>query len=98
MALTTEITSLRNFLTELVAIGDAAFSRPYTFDRDNDLAFMTLTFAGRQIEHARSVLVLGSSLDTALIARSMLEGLSQLLWASQEPEDRPLRWRAFVYV
>lgn len=46
----------------------------------------------------RSVLQLDQSLDSILIARSMLEGLSQLLWAAQAPEERPLRWRTFSFV
>ena len=32
-----------------------------------------------------------------MIARSMVEGLCQLIWASEEPE-RAFRWRAFVYL
>ena len=37
-------------------------------------------------------------MDTSLIARSMFEGLSQLLWAVQSPSDRPEKWRAFAFV
>src|ERR1022692_650147 len=64
----------------------------------NQLAFMTLTFAGKQLEHAHSVLILDESVDAILIVRSMLEGLCQLLWSAQEPGDRPKRWRVFAFV
>ncbi|HWR21755.1 MAG TPA: DUF5677 domain-containing protein [Verrucomicrobiae bacterium] len=59
---------------------------------------MLVSFAIKQTEHARSVLKLGTSPDTMLIARSMLEGLSQLLWAMKQPTRRPLLWRAFAFV
>lgn len=60
--------------------------------------FMALNFAGKQTEHARSVLVLKDQMDAFLIARGMFEGLSQLLWATQLPSERPLRWRTFAFV
>ena len=59
---------------------------------------MVASFAVKQIEHSRSLLRLESSMDTVLIARSMLEGLAQLLWATKHPRRRPLMWRAFAFV
>ena len=36
--------------------------------------------------------------DAILIARSMLEGLVQVLWAMRQPRRRPLMWRSFAFV
>jgi hypothetical protein len=51
---------------------------------------------------ASSLIICNPSLlfsqDGTLIARSMLEGLCQLLWAAKESETLPLQWRAFVLV
>jgi len=59
---------------------------------------MALCFLGKQIDHAKSVIILTTSRDVILVARSMIEGLCQLLWAAREPKTLPLRWRAFVWV
>lgn len=92
-----DIPRLRQHLEALLAVWDGVFSRPIRHD-DTDLAFMALAFAARQGEHARSVVRLGNAVDAVLVTRSMFEGLCQLLWAAQVPDDRPLRWRAFAYV
>jgi hypothetical protein len=65
---------------------------------ENHLGFMALCFLSKQIDHARSVLALIPSRDAVLIARSMIEGLAQLLWAASKPDVLPLQWRAFVWV
>ncbi len=89
---------LRQQLQELVAMSAKAFTPPPSFDSENHMAFMAITFAVKQNEHARSVLLLDQSADAVLIGRSMWEGLCQLLWAAQAPDDRPLRWRSFAFV
>jgi hypothetical protein len=93
-----DIPHLKRHLEDLVALSARAFSPHPTFDPDNHLNFMALTFAVKQSEHARSVLALDQSVDAILITRSMFEGLSQLLWAAQVPQERPLRWRSFALV
>ena len=93
-----DVTELRRRLAELLALTEQALTDRIQFDQNNHLLFLTLNFTAKQVEHARSVLALGESPDATLITRSMLEGLNQLLWAAQEPDDRPLRWRAFAYV
>ncbi len=65
-------------------------------DQDH-LAFMALCFLSKQIDHTKSILVLIPSRDTILIARSMIEGLCQLLWAVKDPDVRPRQWRAFAW-
>ena len=93
-----DVTKLRRCVAELLALAEETLTDRIQFDQNNHLLFLALLFTTKQTEHARSVLTLGESPDAALITRSMLEGLNQLLWAAQEPDDRPLRWRAFAYV
>lgn len=59
---------------------------------------MALCFLSKQIGHLRSIVILIPSRDATLIARSMIEGLCQLLWAAREPATHPLQWRAFAWV
>lgn len=68
------------------------------YSEEDHLAFMALCFLGKQIDHANSILALIPSRDAILIARSMIEGLCQLLWAAKDPRVLPVRWRAFAYV
>jgi hypothetical protein len=93
-----DISRLRRHLEQLLAVSDSIFSRRIPFDDANHLAFMAILFAGRQAEHVRSVLTLDKSIDAVLITRSMFEGLAQLLWAAQAPDERPLRFRTFAFV
>ena len=93
-----DIANLRRHLEGVLAIADGVFSQPIQLDATNQLAFMAVNFAAKQSEHARSILILNDQMDAILIARSMFEGLSQLLWAAQSPEERPLRWRASAFV
>lgn len=88
--------ALQRNLRSLVALTPRVF--PVNIRRNSHLRFMLVSFAVKQNEHARSVLRLGSSLDTMLVARSMLEGLCQLLWALKQPRRRPLLWRSFAFV
>lgn len=68
------------------------------YSEDDHLGFMSLCFLSKQIGHMQSILTLSPSRDTILIARSMIEGLCQLLWAADEPDKRPMQWRAFAWV
>jgi len=65
---------------------------------DDDFGFMTLNFLRKQMVHAGSLLLLIPRIDTILIARTMFDGLCQLLWASQYPAERGRQWRAFSCV
>ena len=81
-----------NLLAMTDEIGDVSYS-------ENDhFGFMALSFLGRQKEHMKSILILNESLDVLLIARSMIEGLFQLIWAAKDPDNLGLQWRAYVFV
>src|ERR1019366_3892663 len=91
-----DIKDLQNNLHALTAMAE----RPFVVNigRGSHLRFMLASFAIKQSEHAKSRLKLGSSPDTMLIARTMIEGLSQMLWAAKRPRQRPLLWLTFVFV
>ena len=89
---------LRQNLTDLIELSANAVTLPVRIAPRSHLVFMLASFAVKQIEHSRSILKLESSMDTVLIARSMLEGLVQLLWATKRSRRRPLMWRAFAFV
>jgi hypothetical protein len=91
-----DLKDLRKNLYGLVALAEQAF--PVKIGRRSHLRFMLASFAVKQSEHANSLLKLGPSPDTMLIARTMIEGLSQMLWAAKRPRHRPLLWRSFVFV
>jgi uncharacterized protein DUF5677 len=57
---------------------------------------MAAQFLYKQMQHAQSVLDLVPRRDASLIARTMIEGLYQLLWTSQSAEERAKRWRSFA--
>ena len=67
-----------------------------TRPHEDHLAFMALTFLAKQVEHLQSIRKLGLSLDTGLIARSMIDGLIQLRWA--QTHDKALHWRTFLCI
>src|ERR1017187_6522332 len=91
-----DLKDLQNNLHALTAMAE----RPFVVNigRGSHLRFMLASFAIKQSEHAKSRLKLGSSPDTMLIARTMIEGLSQMLWAAKRPRQRPLLWLTFVFV
>jgi hypothetical protein len=65
---------------------------------DDDFGFMTIQFLYKQIQHAESVLALIPRRDAGLVARTMIEGLYQLLWTFQAAEERAIRWRSFATI
>jgi hypothetical protein len=90
------LTALQNNLQALLDLSDGLF--PIRIRKNSHLQFMLVSFAAKQRLHALAVLTLRTHLDALLVARSMLEGMSQLLWAAKQPKRRPLMWRAFAYV
>jgi hypothetical protein len=77
------------------SVGDITFPRGDAFGR------LTLCFFARQHEHASAIVRLAASglyRDAGLIARSMMEGLFQLLWTTHDPQVRAARWWEFSAV
>jgi len=88
---------LRRWVNDLLALTDEIMQRvPYS--EDDHFGFMALCFIGKQVDHMKSILMLDESPDVALIARSMIEGLCQLLWTTKDPGTRGLQWRAYSYI
>jgi hypothetical protein len=65
---------------------------------EDDFGFMAINFLYKQIQHAESVLLLVPRHDSGLVARTMIEGFYQLLWAFQEPQERGKLWRSFSII
>ena len=92
-----DLPSLRDRAEKLVDLSEK-LSKEIKCDENDHLGCMAVLFLYRQIDHLQSIITLIPNKDTILIARSMIEGLCQILWAAQQPEERPLKWRAFAYV
>ena len=69
-----------------------------TYLEDDHFGFMSLSFVSKQKTHMKSILALTTSRDSGLVARTMLEGMCQLLWAALDPATRALKWRAFAWI
>lgn len=88
---------LRDWLNRLLNLTDEmAYGVKYS--EEDHLSFMALCFLHKQVDHARSVIMLIPGRDAVLIARSMIEGLVQLLWAESRPDELPKKWRAFAWI
>ncbi|TAL33126.1 MAG: hypothetical protein EPN93_13895 [Spirochaetes bacterium] len=69
--------------------------------QNDHFGFMSIFFLEKQIEHNRSMVILinnNQHWDSTLIARSMIEGYSQLIWASKEKSERGYKWRAYSWI
>lgn len=89
-----DLPGLKEWANTLLRFSENMLTRT-RYAKDDHLAFMTLCFLSKQIDHMKSILLLVPSRDAILIARSMIEGLCQLLWAANSPEELPLRWRVY---
>jgi len=92
-----ELPFLHTQLESAVALADRS-SRGISIREDDDFGFMTLQFLYKQMQHAESILLLVPRRDAGLVARTMIEGLYQLLWTSRAPEERARRWRSFSII
>jgi hypothetical protein len=59
---------------------------------------MAVIFLAKMTEHLRVLLAIETSRDTALIARCMLEGVAQLMWAADSPQERALMWQNYACI
>ena len=92
-----DLPGLHKWVKRLLALSKGVFKN-VKYSENDHLGFMALCFLSKQIDHMQSIVTLIPSRDTILVARSMIEGLCQLLWAAQEPAIRPLQWRAFACI
>jgi hypothetical protein len=95
-----DIARLRFYAVEL---GTLAYEMQQhaKFKEDDHLGFMELTFVSKQLEHIKSVCKLADAdqyQDASIIARVMVEGLAILYWANAAPKERPLNWRAYIWI
>jgi hypothetical protein len=92
-----DLANLSEWAEKIVALADEILAKAKFSEKDN-LGFMALCFLSKQIDHMRSIVLLTPSRDVKLIARSMIDGLSQILWAASEPTIRPEQWRSFAWI
>lgn len=92
-----EVPFLHEQVKKVLVLADQA-SRSIPIREDDDFGFMTIQFLYKQIQHTESLLSLVPRRDAGLIARTMIDGLYQLLWAFHAPEDRAKRWRSFSII
>jgi hypothetical protein len=92
-----DLPALRQWVNRLLALAHEMILH-VRYSEEDHLGFMALCFLSKQIDHLKSIVTLTPSRDAVLVARSMIEGLCQLLWAAADPATRPLQWRAFAWV
>jgi hypothetical protein len=92
-----EVPFLHDQVKKALALADEA-SRRISIDENDDFGFMTVQFLYKQMQHGKSVLSLVPRRDAGLIARTMIDGLYQLLWAFQAHEERAKLWRSFSII
>lgn len=92
-----EVPFLNDRVQRVLALADKS-ARLIPFTEKDDFGFMTAQFLYKQMQHAQSVLDLVPRRDVGLVARTMIEGLYQLLWTSQAAEERARRWRSFAII
>ena len=96
-----DIPTLRLFVDRLFLLANEAMHTHICYDEADHLAFMSLSFVSKQIDHLKTIRILvdmGQHKDAELIARSMIEGLFLLLWVTHDPSTRPLLWRSYAIV
>ena len=88
---------LHDQVKKILALADNS-SRSISIREDDDFGFMTIQFLYKQMQHAESLLSLVPRRDAGLVARTMIEGLYQLLWAFHAPAERARLWRSFSII
>jgi hypothetical protein len=92
-----EFRFLMTRVSEALSLAAECSSSTRIFDED-DFGFMAIHFLYKQMDHAESVQILAPRRDCSLVARSMIDGLYQLLWTYQEATERARRWRSFSII
>jgi hypothetical protein len=92
-----EVRFLNDQVREVLALADKS-ANGIPVREDDDFGFMATQFLYKQIQHAESVLALVPRRDAGLVARTMIEGLYQLLWTFQAAKERARLWRSFAII
>ena len=97
----TDLPKLLKHVERMSILVNATLARRPEYEDTDHYGFMLLAFFSKQGEHLQSASQLvsaGQHRDATIIARVMLEGLCLLFWCANEPEERPLQWRAYCLV
>jgi hypothetical protein len=89
--------TLRGHIQEMLAVVVPAIAGR-AFNNADHFEFMAQLFLCRQVDHAKGALKLEMHRDIRLIARTMHEGMCQLVWSAHDPQERAERWRAFSII
>jgi Family of unknown function (DUF5677) len=92
-----EVPFLHDQVKKVLALADQK-SRSISIREDDDFGFMAIQFLYKQIQHAESLLLLVPRRDAGLIARTMIDGLYQLLWSYHAPAERARLWRSYSII
>lgn len=63
-----------------------------SFKKEDLTGRMITYFIFKQLDHAMSVMRLDPSMDAVLIARTMIEGVINLTWVLENPDERVKNW------
>ena len=92
-----DLPELQKFVSRLLHIADD-MSKTARYNDDDHFGFMGLSYLYKQIEHLRTIFILEERRDVLLIARSMIEGLCQLLWTATNKDNLAFKWRFYACV
>jgi hypothetical protein len=92
-----EVPFLNDQVKKVLALADES-TNGVRVKEDDDFGFMATLFLNKQIQHAESVLALVPRRDAGLVARTMIDGLYQLLWTYQAAKKRAKLWRSFAVI
>ncbi len=93
-----DVPMLRRHTEVLSQLASDIFVQGIRHEENDHFASMCLCFVSRQAEHIKTILLLISHKDAGLIARSMFEGLIQLLWACQDKTARGQQWTSYACI
>lgn len=90
------IPSLRTHGQALLDFAHSILEKNVRYDEGDPMGLMLLGYLSRQMEHLHSVFALvdaGQGRDATLIARTMSEGMAQLLWAYNNQPNGAALWQ-----
>ena len=88
---------LKNYSQRLIDLSAEILTQLHTPNEDH-LGVMSICFLSKQFDHLNAIMLLGTHRDSELVARSMLEGLAQFIWAVNGGQERARRWRDFGHI